>query len=62
MDSEERPTSEAKQRLGVMCKQAILQATLEIVDENRGEIISRARGKLLTLGITVSNEEIQKQL
>lgn len=42
----------------VMKARAVRQATIELISENRDEIIKRARAKLVAMGIELKDEEV----
>lgn len=46
-------------RLKVLKATAVNQAMFEVVQEQRGEIVRRARAKLLALGIEVAENEVE---
>lgn len=64
MDSSKELTSEeqASLKLNVLKATAIRQAMIEVVGEARPEIIRRARAKLVAMGVTLSDEEVEQQL
>jgi hypothetical protein len=39
--------------------QAVREALIEVMGENRAEIVKRARAKLTAMGIDVSDEEVE---
>lgn len=45
-----------KTRSEVLKAQAVRQATIEVLSENRAEIITRARAKLVALGVELSDD------
>lgn len=53
---------QAKLKRNMMKAQAVSQAVYEIIGESRAEIITRARAKLVAMGVQVSDEEIGMQL
>ena len=55
-DIEGKPAT-PEQRLQVMKAQAVGQATVEVLSENRTEIVRRARAKLVAMGIPLSPDE-----
>lgn len=41
----------------VLKSQAVRQATIEVLSENRDEILRRARAKLIAMGVDLKDEE-----
>lgn len=50
----------ASSRIKALRTQAVLDATFEIVSEQRDEIVRRARAKLIAQGIQFSDEDIEE--
>ena len=51
-----------KQRLHTLKAQAVRQALIEVLSEQRAEIIKRARAKLTAMGVEVSEADLGAQI
>jgi hypothetical protein len=51
-----------KMRQRVLIAQATRAAIVEVIAENREDIIRRARAKLVALGVTFTEEELNAQI
>lgn len=55
-------SSDEKLKLQIMKAQAVRQATVEVLGENRAEILKRARAKLTAMGVAVEESELGAQI
>lgn len=54
--------NEEKLKVQVIRAQAVRQATLEVLNENRTEILKRAKAKLVAMGMAVEEGELDAQI
>ncbi len=62
MNEEIREQRDEKLKQQIIMATAVREAMVEVVGENRDEIVKRARAKLVAQGIELSPEEVGAQL
>lgn len=51
-----------KMKLALFKATAVRQVLIELISENRAEIIARAKAKLVAMGVSVEDKEIEVNL
>ena len=54
--------TEEQKKLHVLKAQAVRQALIEVLGENRAEIIKRAHAKLTAMGVEVTEGELESKI
>lgn len=62
MSDDNKETEDAITKLNLLKATAIRQAMFEVIAESKPEIIRRARAKLVAMGVTIGDDEVEAQL